>query len=450
MAVAQTRSPGITYQQLLDTDTHEVNPILRLESPGDFGTTDIAVERYTSREFHDIEVEKIWKRVWQMACREEDLPDVGDTVRYDIAELSIVLVRSAPDEIRAYWNACLHRGRLLREEDGNCGGDVMRCPFHGFAWHLDGTLAHIPTAWDFPHVDPDEWSLPEVRVGTWGGWVFVNMDPDCEPLEDFLGVLPEHFEKWAQQDKRKSAHVAKVFRCNWKVVQEAFSEAFHVVATHPQLLSAIGDANTQYDAWGNVGRAITPNGTPSPHMTWQPTEQQMFDAMSDRRIDEEPVMVIPEGQTARSAGAAAVREQLRPVVGDVVDTYCDAELNDSIYYTLFPNFHPWGAFNRINYRFRPYGNDPHMSIMECIYLEPLAGERPPPAKVNWLGPDDSWVEKAPELGNLARVFEQDSFNLPKVQLGLKTMQKPGVTLANYQETKVRQVHTLIDKYLARP
>ena len=115
------------------------------------------------------------------------------------------------------------------------------------------------------------------------------MDPDGESLESLPRRLPEHFAKWPLEQRYKAVHVAKVFPTNWKVVQEAFMEAFHVVATHPQLLAGIGDANSQYDWKGNFSRAITPNGTPSPHIKFEPTEQQMFDAMSDRRLDEDPV-----------------------------------------------------------------------------------------------------------------------------------------------------------------
>jgi phenylpropionate dioxygenase-like ring-hydroxylating dioxygenase large terminal subunit len=447
MSLTEARSPGITYQQLLDTDTHEVNPYFRLQSNPDFGSIDIPVDRYISQDFFDLEIERVWKRAWQMACREEHLAQVGDTYVYDIADISILVVRSAPGQIKAFYNACLHRGRLLRECSGH-SGEVMRCPFHGYAWHHDGTLAEIPAAWDFPHVEPEEFSLPEVKVGTWGGWVFVNLDPNCEPLERFLGELPDHFAKWRPQDKYVSAHVGKVFRCNWKVVQEAFMEAFHVVATHPQILASIGDENTQYDIFGNFSRAISPNGTPSPHLSWTPTEQQMFDAMVDRRVDEDPFALIPEGMTARAFGAAIQRERLRPLLGDEIDTYSDAELNDSQYYTLFPNFHPWGSFNKINYRFRPYGSDVDMALMECIYLDPFTGERPTPAPYRELGPDDPWTDAIPELGNLARVFNQDGFNLPKVQKGLKFTKKPGVTLANYQESKIRHWHVILERFLA--
>src|SRR5262245_8267918 len=254
----EARSPGVNYQQLLDTDTHPVSDVLRWQSWSFIDDSDVPVARYTSREFHELEKEKVWRRVWQMACREEDIPKVGDTCVYEICDMSILVVRSAPETIQAYWNVCLHRGRLLREFDGNA--TELRCPCHGFCWNLNGSLKQVPCEWDFPHVEErrDEFNLPEVKVGTWGGFVFINMDPNCEPLEDFLGGLPWQFKDWKLEKRAKTVHVARIFPTNWKVVQEAFSEAFHVVATHPQLLAAIGDANSEYGWEGNFSRAITP------------------------------------------------------------------------------------------------------------------------------------------------------------------------------------------------
>ena len=152
------RSAGITYQDLLDTDTHPVPEVLRRVSPIDPGATTIPIERYISQEFHNLEVEKLWKKVWQMACHEDDIPDVGDYFTYEIADLSFLIVRAKEDTFKAYVNACLHRGRLLRETHGKRATE-LRCPFHGWAWNLDGTIKEIPCQWDFPHVDPEEESL---------------------------------------------------------------------------------------------------------------------------------------------------------------------------------------------------------------------------------------------------------------------------------------------------
>ena len=143
----------------------------------------------------------------------------------------------------------------------------------------------------------------------------------------------------------------------------------------------------------------------------------MLDSMYDRNLDEPPVLTVPEGRTARQVAAESRRGQLRPVLGAAADALSDAEVNDSFYFTLFPNFHPWGAFNRIVYRFRPHAMNVDEAIMECLFLSPFpTGERPPPAPVHWLDADSDWT-KAPQLGSLARVFNQDTFNLPNVQLG---------------------------------
>jgi nitrite reductase/ring-hydroxylating ferredoxin subunit len=441
------RSAGTLYQELLDQDSRPVPEVLRLESPIQPGVTRVPAEQYYSKAIHDREVEKIWKRVWQMACREEDIPEVGDYIVYDIAHLSFLVVRSAPDRIQAFHNACLHRGRQLREFDGR-GAQEFRCPFHGWCWEIDGSLKEVVCQWDFPEVNERDYHLPEVKVGTWGGFVFINPDPDAEPLEQFLGDLPRHFERWDLANRFKQAHVAKILRCNWKVAQEAFMEAYHVVATHPQLLNGIGDSNSQYDVFGNFSRAITPNGTPSPHLRETPSQQDMLDAMFDRNLDTPPLAEVPPGMGARQFAAMLSREGMRAVIGDEADTYCDAEYLDSFYFTVFPNFHPWGAFNRITYRFRPHGDNPDECIMECMFLAPWPkGEpKPPAAPIHWLGPDDDWAD-APELGMLARVFNQDTFNIPKVQLGLKTMKRPEVVFASYNETKIRHFHQLYDRWM---
>lgn len=433
-------SSGISYQELIATDAVPAPDVLKLENPAELPVTRVPVSRYTTREFHDLEMEKLWPKTWLMACREEHIPEVGDHIVYEIGKYSVIVVRTE-DGIKAHHNACLHRGRRLRDRDGRVF--QFTCPFHGFTWNLDGSLKHIPSRWDFPDIEDEKFCLPGAQVGTWGGWVFINMDKDAEPLMDYLGVLPEHFKIWEPENCYIQAHVARVMDANWKVIQEAFMEAFHVIMTHPQLLPGIGDENSQYDVWGNISRAITPNGTPSPHISFEPDQQQMFDAMSDRRLDAPPIVEIPEGATARATSAAGSRAAVSEIVGREVS---DAELVDSVYYTVFPNFHPWSPFNRIQYRFRPYKDDHRKSIMECFFLSPFKGERPPPAKTTWLNENQDWTD-APELGMLARVFNQDTMNLPNVQIGLEAAQNEEIVFARYQETKIRHFHHLLEKYL---
>jgi nitrite reductase/ring-hydroxylating ferredoxin subunit len=506
------RSAGIDYQRLLDEDSHPVRDILRVDSPMEPGPTRVPAERYFSKDFHDLEVEKVWKRVWQMACHEDDIPDVGDYLVYDIAELSFLVVRSGPDEFKVFHNACLHRGRLLREHDGKWARE-LRCPFHGWSWNLDGSLKEIPCEWDFPSVDPEKYCLPQVKVGRWGGFIFINPDENAGSFEDYVGDLADHFSLLPYERRYKQVHVAKILRCNWKVAQEAFSEAYHVVATHPTILESIGDANSKYDVFGNYSRAISPNGTPSPHLAgmgeseslsdgefytklrhplsgavYERVEERLvrvttrdgrtglFTDKGDRvegdlgQVDPnmcdwiggrqlpggDPIPLKREGKlepakNARAAIARPSREALRPLLGDRVEAISDAELVDSIYFTLFPNFHPWGSFNQIVYRFRPHGNNPDECIHECMYFAPVKeGEaRPPAAPIHWLGPDDDWVD-APELGMLAKVFNQDVHNMPHVQRGLRTMKVPEVIFADYGETKIRHFHALLEEWTQKP
>ena len=109
---------------------------------------------------------------------------------------------------------------------------------------------------------------------------------------------------------------------------------------------------------------------------------------------------------------------------------------------------PWGAYNRIVYRFRPLGTDHRQSIMEVMFLEPLPeGPRPKAAPIHWLGPDDDWVE-APELGMLARVFNQDNFNLPRQQIGLETSARSHVQVSRYNESRLRHFHDLLARWLS--
>ena len=226
-------------------------------------------------------------------------------------------------------------------------------------------------------------------------------------------------------------------------------EAYHVAATHPQLLPGIADANSQYDVFGNFSRAITPNGTPSPHLGWEASQQDMLDAMVDRDLGDSPLVTVPEGRTAREVAAAGRRESLRPALGEGADLLCDSELNDSFYYTLFPNFHPWGAYNLLTYRFRPYRSDHRRCVMECMYLAPFPGdERPPPVPIHWLDADQDWTN-APEPGFLARVFNQDTFNLPRVQAGLEATAATHTSLGSYGESKLRHFHALLDTWLEK-
>ncbi|MGE0664935.1 MAG: Rieske 2Fe-2S domain-containing protein [Sphingomonadales bacterium] len=449
----EARCPGPSAQDIIDADGQEVPAVLRQQSYRFLGDDDIPTERYTSRAFHDAEVEKMWRRVWQYACREEEIPEPGDYVEYGIAHLSFLVVRTEAGDIKAFVNSCLHRGTQLRPSDSVGSVPRFRCPFHGWTWNLDGSLKEIPCRWDFPKVSDDGFRLPEAKVGTWGGFVFINPDPDCGPFEDYLGVLPEQMKLWPLEDRVIVANVRKVIRCNWKVTQEAFMESYHVLATHPQALAYLGDANSQYDIWDDhVSRQLNTQAVASPHLG-EVSQQVIADAMlmDLGHAGEGNMLQVPDGMTARQVIARGVQESLGPALGTDLSHLTISETLDTIEYFLFPNFHPWANITvPLVYRFRPNGDDPNSSIMDILIMRPCPkdGPRPEPAPLHVLG-DGEMFSDAPELGGLGPVFDQDTSNLERVQVGLKAARKPGITLGNYQEARVRHIHQTLDKYLAR-
>lgn len=433
----------ITYQDVLALDTREVPKHLLTSSPGEFDFDELAIERYTARAWHEAEKARLWSRVWQFACREEHIPEVGDHIVYEIADRSYIVIRSAPDTIRAYPNACLHRGRTLKDFDGRC--DEIRCPFHGITWTLEGDLKRIPAQWEFGHVDPMTFALPRCSVGVWAGFVFINPDPDAEPLESYLGELVEQFSTWYAHDRYVEAHVSKIIRANWKVAQEAFMECWHAPATHPQTVPYAAFGACQVDVYDNFARFITPSEVVGPMMPRDPTTEEMLRSTMDIRVDEElPVTPEPD-ETARSFIVRTTRDKWRGLIGEQVEEWSDAELVDNFTYTVFPNMMPWGGVHKIVYRFRPNGDDHRSCIMEVLLIAPVVGERPPPAAEIALDAETPFSSSP--LGILGNVLDQDCGNMERVQRGLEGARKPTVTLASYQENNIKWMARLLDRYV---
>jgi phenylpropionate dioxygenase-like ring-hydroxylating dioxygenase large terminal subunit len=447
---------GPTYQDILDIDAtfQPVSDIVREHRFVNLGCQPISARRYTDRAFFAREVEHVFLKTWQYAVREEEIPNEGDYYIFELVGQSVLVTRQRDGSIRAFENVCRHRGRRLATQNG-CK-KAFRCPYHGFTWELDGKFRPGPVAWDFPEINSENFALGEVKVGRWGGFVFVNFDPNCCPLEDIIDPLPRHFEYWKINEVYKAAHVAKVVAANWKVCTEAFLENHHVTMTHPQVSPYTMDANAQYDVLSDhVTRSISPHGYPGllyegPRLS---PEQILQVAMRNgNKAGSSTGLTIDENTTERRILAVTGRKNLSERTGRDLSDRCDADFIDGFSYDLFPNFHLWGSLaTKISYRFRPHGLEHEQTLMEVFLykLAPIGRPIPPPAKMQMLRPDQKWASVEGDLAYLAGVYDQDESNIPQTQEGLRQLGDRGIHFARYSEIRCRNLHRMIDAYIAK-
>ncbi|WP_419930773.1 aromatic ring-hydroxylating oxygenase subunit alpha [Candidatus Poriferisodalis sp.] len=453
-APGAARGPGPTLrEQILADPIRPPDPLL-VESPVFLGDENLSFEPYLSTAYAEQEVRHVWGKTWQWACHVDHIREPGDYCVYDVGPYSALVVRAPSGEIKAYFNSCMHRGTQLRPA-GSCGfAQQIKCPFHGWTWSLDGQLIEVPSDWDFPHVDPASHGLTEMPVGEWAGFVFVNFDRDAGPLDEYLGVLPDHFAEvcgeWGLENRYIETHLRKRLPCNWKAAAEAFIEAYHVRETHAT--GRPGDeVTTQYDVFEpNVSRFIHTIGMDGPERPVPRTEQQMLTHLTRNiRHGMEP-LELPEGQRARDFYADFTKSQLGTQYGHDFSGLSESVTLDSIEYFLFPNafFFP-GLSLPMVYRFRPDPDDVDFSYFELLMMRPrpASGDAPPPPQVIELDVDDSYT-KAAGLGGLGRVYDQDTANMAAQTRGFKASARGTQTLGNYQESRVRHLQRRVRECIA--
>ena len=442
-----------SYREIIDGDSTPVPDVLALTANPQQSTADVPFDHYTSEEFFQLEMERMWCRVWQIACREEHIPKVGDYCVHDIGHYSILVVRVGEAEIKAFHNSCLHRGTMLKPSGSMGWTEQLQCPFHGWTWALSGQLREVPCAWEFAHLDYQANRLPEVRVDVWNGFVFINMDPNAPPLLDYLEVLPEHFKRWSFEDWFVASHLRKVVHCNWKVAMEGFMEAYHTPVVHPEMCEVVGDWNMQHDIFGDhVSRDLCPMGVSSPSLP-QPLSQQ---ELLNRARPGNPVTssvdaeLLPRGKTARMVMAEETRRSFQDKFGVDLSAHSDAEVIDSLKYNVFPNlmFGGGAAMHGLSI-FRPLGSDPHKATIDRLVFLPVpkGQRRPEPAEVVQIGEQESYA-KAPGLSDFfANVLDQDTGIMRLQQEGMRASVKGAQTLSSYQESRVRWLHETLEKYV---
>lgn len=451
----EARCPNApSTQDIIARDKVGAPDWVRSESYQFLGNEDISTDRYTDPAFAKKELNTLWKKTWQFACREEHIPSVGDYYVYDLEHYSFIVTRVSKEEIRAYYNACLHRGTKLRASGTEGCANEFRCPFHGWSWNIDGTNKNVVCDWDFPHVDRNDLCLPQARVETLGGFVFVNMDENAPSLPDYIG--PEamaHITRWKLEDRYIVAHVAKVIPANWKLTIEAFMEAYHVLETHPQVAPSNGDANSQYDIFGeHVDRFISTLGVVSPHLKGRISEQDVLDqfTVGDSSVLQGADRKLKEGETARQRMADMMRSMFEKATNTDLSNVSDSELLDCFSYTVFPNTFLFpGISLPMVYRFRPVKGDHRKCLYEVFFLRPVPkdGKRPEPACEVRLQEHQSFTEAEGMDPGFGAILDQDTENLLLEQEGLEASAKKGITLGNYQEIRIRHFENTVDKYV---
>jgi phenylpropionate dioxygenase-like ring-hydroxylating dioxygenase large terminal subunit len=452
------RCPGApSTQDIIAADKVPAPDWVRSESYQFLGDEDISKDRYIDPEYAKREFKDLWTRTWQFACREEHIPNVGDYHVYDIGPYSFIITRVAENDIRGYYNACLHRGTKLRASGTEGSTDEFKCSFHGWTWNLDGSHQQTVCEWDFPHVDPKKFALPQVRVERMWGFVFINMDPNAPSFSDYVGAeAKSHFDAWKLEDRYIYLHVTKRLPCNWKLGIDAFLEAYHVIETHPQVAISNADANSQYDIYGeHVNRFISLLGVLSPHLTGQYSEQDIFDQFT---IGDASSMggaakpKLPDGSTARAAMAVMFRGMFEKATGLDLSKVSDSELLDAFSYTVFPNVFLWpGISLPLVYRFRPDPKDHRKCLYEVFFMRqvPPGGVRPLPAEPIHLADHQSFCEADGMDPAFGKILDQDTDNVGLQQEGLEASAKSGLTLGNYQEIRIRHFQKAVDKYMKK-
>lgn len=444
--------PGRTWADVARRDG-ELPPVLVLQSNPEQNLREIPFSHYIDPAFFDLEMERMWKRVWQFACREEHVAEVGDWFVYEIGRLSAVIVRT-DDGLRGYVNSCLHRGTKLKPSAASGWSESLRCPFHSWEWNLDGTLKNIPCAFEFPHVDPAATRLREVRVETWNGMVFVCFDAGAPSLQSYLEVLPEHFANWDLTGWYVATHVRKHLPANWKIAIEAFMEAYHTPYVHPEMTNVVGDHNMQHDIFSDhVSRDLCAMASPSPTSVANMTEQELLDSMlvaDGSMVGERPK--VPEGRTARWVMAEKLRTQMLETHGLDYSAHSVPEMIDSLKYHLFPNLlvYPAPGLCLIQ-QFRPDGHDHDRAIFDQYVLHPKPRDGNfEVAEMQEISEPESFTSVASMDPFLAQVLDQDTDIMRNQREGMYASAKGSETLSIYQEARIRHLHDTLEKYVNGP
>ncbi|MDE0284091.1 MAG: aromatic ring-hydroxylating dioxygenase subunit alpha [Gammaproteobacteria bacterium] len=191
-------------------------------------------QAYLSEEFYELELEHLFRRDWICVGREEEVAQTGDYFTIELAGEPLVVVRGTDNRLRALSNVCRHRYMQVVMGQGNAAR--LSCPYHGWTYRLDGKLMGATSMAESRILDKENCRLPEFRLETWLGFIFVNLDNDAEALAPRLQELGDRLAPYHIDGMRISSMYDEIWEGNWKLTMENNAEAHHHRTLHPETL----------------------------------------------------------------------------------------------------------------------------------------------------------------------------------------------------------------------
>ncbi len=223
--------------------------------------TGLPPEAYTSAAFFADEQRRVFERGWIVVGTANEVAVPGHMLVRRVASRSVIITRDPTGPLRAFFNACRHRGTELAEADCDVAGTI-RCPYHRWGYGLDGALLSTPRFDEVPRTSFDraDFGLVPVRAQTWGPLLFVCLDPQTEPLEIWLGDLPDRLSGYDLQAWTEHEHRTLTIDANWKLISENFMECYHLTWIHPELskVSRVKDHYRYQGAGMYCGQTTSP------------------------------------------------------------------------------------------------------------------------------------------------------------------------------------------------